>query len=163
MDRTASIRDRTVQRRLRALRALPFAIVRRRVLLIAVLAVAGCGGSEQRENRLRPPVPVTLTGAIHKDGLQISPASVGAGTIVLIVSNQSGKPQKVTFETDELGGKTAGRQASSPVIAPSTTGRLTIEARQGTYSVHVADDTIRAARVFVGPPRESAQDDLLLP
>ena len=136
--------------------------MRRSVLLIALLTLAGCGGG-QRDNRLRPPVPVTLTGAIHKDGLQISPASVGAGTIVLIVSNQSGKPQKVTFETDELGGKTAGRRASSPVIAPRTTGRLTIAARQGTYSVHVADDSIRAARVFVGPPRESSQDDLLLP
>jgi hypothetical protein len=163
MDRTASIRARTVQRRLRALRALPFAFVRRCVVLIAVLAVAGCGGSQQRDNKLRPPVPVTLTGAIHKDGLQISPASVGAGTIVLIVSNQSGQPQKVTFETDELGGKSGGRQASSPVIAPSTTGRLTIEALEGTYSVHVADDSIRAARVLVGPPRKSAQDDLLLP
>jgi hypothetical protein len=137
--------------------------MRRSVLLIAVLALAGCGGGEQRENELRPPIPVTLTGAIHEDGLQISPASVGAGTIVLIVSNQSGKPQKVTFETDELGGKTAGRQASSPVIAPSTTGRLTIDAREGTYSVHVADDAIRAARVFVGPPRKSSQDDVLLP
>jgi hypothetical protein len=163
MDRTASIRDRTVQRRLRALGALPFAGVRRSVLLIAVLALAGCGGSEQRDNELRPAAPITLTGAIHEDGLQISPASVGAGTIVLIVSNQSGKPQKVTFETDEIAGKTAGRQASSPVIAPSTTGRLTIDAREGTYSVHVADSSIRAARVFVGPPRKSAQDQLLLP
>ncbi len=70
----------------------------------------------------------------------------------------------MTFETDELGGKTAAAaSASSPVIAPSTTGRLTIDAREGTYSVHVADDTIRAARVFVGPPRKSAQDELLLP
>ena len=78
----------------------------------------GCGGCEQRENELRPPVPVTLTGAIHEDGLQISPATVGAGTIVLVVSNQSGAPQKVTFETDELGGKRAGNTASSPEIAP---------------------------------------------
>jgi hypothetical protein len=163
MDRTASARDRTVQRRLRALRALPFALVRRCVLLLAVLALAGCGGGQQRDNKLRPPVPITLTGAIHKNRVQISPASVGAGTIVLIVSNQSGKPQKVTFETDELGGKTGGRQASSPVIAPSTTGRLTIKALQGTYSVHVTDSSIRAARVFVGPPRASGQDRLLLP
>ena len=79
MDRTASARDRTVQRRLRARRALPFATCAAASLLIAVLALAGCGGSEQRENDLRPPVPVTLTGAIHEDGVQISPAAVGAG------------------------------------------------------------------------------------
>lgn len=137
--------------------------MRRSVLLVAALALAGCGGSEQRENNLRPPVPITLTGAIHSDGLQISPAAVGAGTIVLIVSNQSGEPQKVTFETDEIGGRTAGRKASSPVIAPRATGRLTIEALPGTYSVHVADDSVRAARVNVGPPRESVQDRVLLP
>jgi hypothetical protein len=137
--------------------------VRRSVPLIAVLALAGCGGSQQRENDLRPATPVTLTGAIHEDGLQISPAAVGAGTIVLIVSNQSGAPQTVTFETDELGGRKVGRQASSPEIAPRATGRLTIDAREGTYSVHVGDRAIRAARVKVGPPRKSAQDQLLLP
>ena len=36
------------------------------------------------------------------------------GTIVLLVSNQSGKPQKVTFETDELGGRKAGRTGLEP-------------------------------------------------
>jgi hypothetical protein len=138
-------------------------LVRRSVLLIAVLALAGCGGGQQRENNLRPAAPVTLTGAIHENGVQVSPASFGAGTIVLVVSNQSGKPQTLTFETDELGGPTGGRRASSPEIAPSATGRLTIEAREGVYSVHVADRAIRAARVNVGPPRKSAQDQLLLP
>ena len=83
--------------------------------------------------------------------------------IVFVVSNQSAKPQKVTFETDELGGRTGGRRASSPTIAPSGTGRLTIDAREGAYSVHVGDRTIRRARVKVGPPRPSGQDRVLLP
>ncbi len=137
--------------------------VRRSVPLIAVLALAGCGGSEQRENELRPAVPVTLTGAIHSDGVLISPAAVGAGQITLVVSNQSGAPQKVTFETDEIGGRTAGQQASSPLIPPRRTGRLTIKATPGVYSVHVADDAIRPARVLVGPPRKSGQNRVLLP
>jgi len=137
--------------------------VRRSVILIAVLGLAGCGGSEERENQLRPPVPITLTGAIHPDGLQISPAVVGAGQIVLIVSNQSSAPQKVTFETDEIGGRTAGQRASSPLILPRRTGRVTINAIPGVYSVHVGDDGIRPARVLVGPPRESGQNRVLLP
>ena len=69
----------------------------------------------------------------------------------------------MTFETDELGGRTAGRRASSPLIPPRRTGRLTINALPGIYSVHVADDGIRPARVFVGPPRKSAQNRVLLP
>jgi hypothetical protein len=137
--------------------------VRRLAPILLLAGLAGCGGGEQRQNDLRPAAPVTMTAAIHKDGVQVSPASVGAGTIILVVSNQSGAPQKVTFETDELAGKSGGRKASSPEIAPSATGRLTIEARQGIYSVRVADDGIRSARVSVGPPRKSSQDDLLLP
>jgi hypothetical protein len=138
--------------------------VRRLVLFaLPIAALAACGGSEQRENRLRPPVPVTLTAAIHENALQISPARVGAGTVVLVVSNQSKSPQTVTFETDELGGKRAGNRASSPQIAPGSTGRLTIITREGLYSVHTQDDAIRAARVRIGPPRPSAQDRLLLP
>jgi hypothetical protein len=138
-------------------------IVRRLVLLaLPIAAVAACGG-EQRENELRPPVPVTLTGAIHADRIQISPASVGAGTITLVVSNQSRAPQTVTFETDELGGTQGGNTASSPEIAPGSTGRLTITTREGTYSVHTADKAIKATKVEIGPPRESGQDRLLLP
>jgi hypothetical protein len=138
------------------------AIVRRLVLLALPIAIAACG-SEPRENELRPPTPVTLTGAIHKDRIQISPDSVGAGTVVLVVSNQSKAPQTVTFETDELGGDTAGTTASSPEIAPGSTGRLTIATREGTYKVHTQDGAIKATEVEIGPPRETAQDDVLLP
>jgi hypothetical protein len=149
---------------LRSRGALPFAIVRRTVFLaVSIAALAGCGGSQTRENGLRPPTPVTLTGVIHADGIQVSPARVGAGTVVLVVSNQSRTPQTVTFETDELGGKRGGNRASSPEIAPGSTGRLTIITREGDYSVHTQDDAIRAARVKIGPPRKSAQDRLLLP
>ena len=126
-------------------------------------AAASCGGGEQRVSQLRPPAPITLTAAVHKRSIEVSPSAVGAGQIVLIVSNQSGRPQKVTMETDELGGSRSGRRSSSPTIPASATGRLTIDARRGVYRVHVGDDSVRAARVVVGPARKSAQDDLLQP
>jgi hypothetical protein len=136
---------------------------------IAVAAIAGsalaagCGGGGPRANVPRPPRPVTLTAAIHDDVVQVSPARVGAGLIVLIVSNQTARPQRVTFETDELGGDRPGRRASSPVIPARGTGRLTIDARSGRYAVHVGGRAIRAAHVRVGAPRRSSQNDLLLP
>jgi hypothetical protein len=137
--------------------------VRGLVLLIGVLGLAGCGGSDQRENELRPPVPVVMTAAVQDDVVRVSPGSVGAGPITLIVNNQTDEPQTVSFETDEVAGERGGDRASSPRIAAKGTGRLTIDAREGTYSVHTADDAIRAARVEIGPERESGQDRVLLP
>ena len=137
-----------------------------RTVVTAAAAIAlatACGDTEPRQNLDRPPAPVTLTAAVHDDLIQVSPAVTGAGPIVLLVSNQTKKPQKVTFETDELGGRTGGNTVSTPVIAPLGTGKLSIDARSGRYAVHVQDRTIRAARVSVGPPRESSQNQLLLP
>jgi hypothetical protein len=137
----------------------------RRVALIALgFAAAGCGGSDEpRRNIPRPAPPVTMTAAVQNDVVRISPRAVGAGQIILVISNQSDSPQQVTFETDELGGTRGGNRASSPTIQPRGTGRLTINAREGVYSVHVDDEAIRAARVVIGPPRESGQNQLLLP
>lgn len=133
------------------------------ILATATLATASCGGEDRRTNLPRPAPLVTMTAAVHDDLIRVSPATVGAGQIVLIVSNQSTRPQRVTFATDELGGAHGGRTAASPIIPAHATGRLTIDAREGRYSVSVADDAVRAARVFVGPPRRSGQDDVLLP
>jgi hypothetical protein len=133
------------------------------VLALAAAGLAGCGGSEPRANHPRPPAPVIMTAAIHDDVVQVSPPRVGAGPITLVVSNQTARPQRVTFETDELGGRRAGRRASTPTIAPQGTGRLTIDARTGSYQVHVGERAIRAARVRIGAPRRSSQNDLLLP
>jgi hypothetical protein len=133
------------------------------VLASAALLATACGDTEPRQNLERPAAPVTLTAAVHDDGIQVSPGVTGAGPIVLVVSNQTAKPQKVTFETDELGGRTGGNTASTPLIEPQGTGRLSIDARTGRYAVHVQDRTVRAAHVKIGPPRKSSQNQLLLP
>ena len=137
----------------------------RTVAAVAALALlaAACGGTEPRSNVPRPPAQATLTAAVHDDFVQVSPAAVGAGPIILVVSNQTAKPQRVTFETDELGSDQPGITASTPVIAPQGTGRLSINPRTGRYAVHAANRRIRAAHVRVGAPRESSQNDLLLP
>jgi hypothetical protein len=56
-----------------------------------------------------------------------------------------------------------GRTASTPLIRPHATGRLTIDARRGDYTVGVGDRTIAVAHITVGKRRASSQDDLLLP
>lgn len=135
----------------------------RRIVLIALVVLAGCGSGEPRENLPRPPVPVLMTASVDDRVVRVSPRTTGAGPITLVVTNQSSEPQTITFETDELGGESGGRRASSPQIPPRGTGRLTIDARTGVYAVRASDEQIEAARVRIGPQRPSGQDRVLLP
>ena len=142
--------------------------MRRLVLVALALAgtagVAACGSSGPRTNRNRPPAPVTLTGAIHPHRVQVSPARVGAGPITLVISNQTKRAQTVTMETSNAPGSgTIGHKASTPRIAPQSTGQLTLNTRRGDYMVHVGDRTVAVAHVTVDKRHPSSQNDLLLP
>ena len=70
---------------------------------------------------------------------------------MLIVSNQTGKPQTVTFETDELGGDKPGLKQSTSPIEPRGTATLQVDVREGNYAVSVAARGIRDP-----PPSRSA-------
>src|SRR5262249_3441317 len=123
----------------------------------------GGGAGARRKTPAGGPARMRGTAAVRSDKILVSPAVTGAGPIVLLVSNQTGKPQRITFETDELGGRTGGNTASTPIIAPRGTGRLSINVRSGNYAVHTRDRTIRAPRVPGRPPRKSSQNQPLLP
>jgi len=82
---------------------------------------------------------------------------------VFIVSNQSGSPQTLTFETEEIGGSSPGIRKRSTEIADRGTGSLQADVREGTYQVGVLDSGIRPATVEVSGERASAQDQLLQP
>jgi len=71
--------------------------------------------------------------------------------------------QRVTLESAGATGSGPGiRQITAP-INPQDTATLKVDVKPGSYSVHVGGDAIRAARLKVGPERESAQNDLLQP
>jgi hypothetical protein len=129
----------------------------------AAVLLAGCGGDDERVNELRPPAPINVTAAVDDDKVLVTPKRFGAGPVVLIVSNQSSKPQEVTFETNELAGESGGIQVTSRPIGPSSTGTVQVSPKPGTYRIRVASSAIEPAEVRVGPRRDSAQDELLLP
>jgi hypothetical protein len=83
--------------------------------------------------------------------------------VVFIISNQSGSPQTVTFETDEIGGASGGIQRSTPEIAARSTGQLKVDPPEGTYRLSASSSGIRPAAIEVGERRESAQNELLQP
>ena len=128
------------------------------------LAAAGCG-SDQADyaNEPRPASPITVTAAISDDRIRVSPATFGAGPVTIIVSNQSGAPQQITFETDEVAGDQSGIRKSAGPVNDSDTAQLQVDPREGTYRLAVEEGGIEPAQLEVGAPRKSGQDDLLLP
>lgn len=123
---------------------------------------AGCGGGSDYANKDRPPSPINVTAAISTKKVTISPKTFGAGPIVLIISNQTGGKQKVTVQTQELGGSKPGIKETSNTIDARGTGTMKIEVREGDYEIS-ATGGVKAAKLTVGKERTSAQDQLLEP
>ena len=128
------------------------------------LALSGCGSSSaDYNNDPRPPAPIIITGYIDDQRVSVSPRTLGAGPISLIVTNQTGASQRVTLESAGATGTGPGIKQVTAPISPQDTATLKVDVKPGSYSVHVGGDAIRAARLRVGPERESAQNDLLQP
>ncbi len=128
--------------------------------VVAVSALAACGGDDF-ENRPRPPVALQLTGVIGERKVTISPATVGAGPIVLIVSNQTEESHTVTLDGP------SGTEEVGP-INPLDTGRIQHNLEQGSYQVKAGSSKavereIDPAVLTVGPKRESSSNSVLLP
>ena len=133
--------------------------------LVVLILLVGCGEDDAAEygNEPRPPAPINVTAAIGSDRVRVSPRSFGSGPVVIIISNQSGTPQTVTFETDEIGGDSGGIQRSTPQIAARSTGQLQVDPPEGTYRLSASAGDITPAALRVGERRPSAQNELLQP
>ena len=132
-------------------------------IALTLVFVAGCGGGGDYANKPRPPAPINVTAAITNSRISVSPQRFGAGPIVLIISNQSSSAQKVTFETDELGGSQPGRKFDTTPINPRGTATLKVDVRKGDWKLSASEQGIRAASVSVAGERKSAQGELLQP
>ena len=139
--------------------------MRQSLALAVLLVLVGCGSDDTDEfgNEPRPPAPINVTAAIDSDRIRASPRSFGSGPVVFIISNQSGAPQTVTFETDEIGGETGGIQRTTREIASRSTALLKVDPPEATYRLSASAADITPAAVEVGERRESAQDELLQP
>ena len=131
------------------------------VLFASVLAGCGDEGGDYA-NKPRPATPINVTAAISDKKISISPKEFGAGPVVIIVSNQSGAEQRLTLQTEELGGSQPGLKQKTDPIAPRGTGTLKADVREGSYALSTSDGP-KAATLDVGPKRKSAQDELLAP
>jgi len=131
---------------------------RRRALVtaaaIAALSLAACGGDDF-ENDPRPAVPEEVSVEIAEDGVVVSPSEFGAGLVNFTIVNLGDTSASLAID--------GPISAESDEIAPQTNTTLKTDLRSGEYEA-IAQGTSAASFEFsVGPDRESAQDELLLP
>jgi hypothetical protein len=132
-------------------------------LLVTVAAVAlagvatGCGGDDEARSEERPPVPINISISLDEKGITASPAKFGAGPITLLVANQSGASQTLTIDGPRL------RRSVGP-INPQDTATVRLRVQPGEHTLSAEESAgLREGTLTVGPERESAQNDLLLP
>jgi hypothetical protein len=130
------------------------------LLATAATVVAGCGGS-QFKDKPRPPVPIQLTGVITEKGVTVSPNRVGAGPIVLLISNQTQQAHTITLDGVDV------KDTVGP-INPLDTAKVQQTLKQGNYEVRAGSTRavtreLRPAKLKVGPERKSSSNKVLLP
>ena len=143
------------------------------MLMFAAAAVAGCGSSSHFANQPRPPSPVNLTVYINDTRVSVSPGTLGAGPVVLLVTNQASNAESLTVLP-------AGASATQPLadtgpISPQATAQVTVNLNTpGDYTVATAPNSsteaaaaaptgIRPAVLHVGKARPGASNQLLAP
>jgi len=123
--------------------------------------VAGCG-SDDFENKARPPVRLQLSGVIQNDKVTVSPnRDLGAGPFEITISNQTDKPHTVTLE-----GESIKEDAGS--LGPTDTLTIKRTLEPGTYEVRAGSEKavpkqIEPAVLDIGADRPDSNSDLLLP
>jgi hypothetical protein len=132
------------------------------MLLVAGAAAiaAGCG-TEDFKNNPRPPVAVELTGVIQDKKVTVSPAKVGAGPVVITISNQTKAAHTVTLEGESISERVGP-------INPLDTATIQKTLQQGTYAVKAGSARavareIKPAELTIGKERKSSSNDVLQP
>ena len=128
---------------------------------LVTVGVTGCGGDDKFANEPRPAVPIQLTGVITDERVTVSPDRVGAGPVIITVSNQTQRSHTIILEGEST------RETVGPVN-PLDTARIQQTLPQGSYEVRAGSSAampkeIRAAKLEIGPPRKSSSGDVLLP
>lgn len=125
------------------------------LFVVAAAIAVGCG-AEDLPNEPRPASPVELSARIDDGGVIVSPRATGAGLAVVTISNQS-------MEDVELNFNGPGDDRRTNQIRAGGVSSIKLALDQGEYVVEPDVSSISSGSIEVGEPRESAQNDLLLP
>jgi hypothetical protein len=132
----------------------------------ATLALAGCGGSSHFADKSRPATPIDLSVYVNDHSVSVSPASVGAGPVVFLVTNSAATTELVSIRADGSGRRTA---ATTGPINPGTSAQVQADLGTGSYVVTTSAPggqsarAIRPARLKIGAPRPNSNNAVLQP
>lgn len=138
------------------------------MLALGALALAGCGGGTHFADKARPPTPVNLTVYISNSRVSVSPNAVGAGPVVLIITNQASTA--VTLAVRPASGGSA--LANTAPINPQATSSVSVDFRPGSYTLDTSaasadglstGPSIAPASLHVGRSRPNGNSALLEP
>ena len=127
------------------------------VVCALALTAAGCGGSGHFEADTEPPAPVNLSVLIGNSRVQLSPARIGAGPVLLLVTNQSPRSETLTVHQPRV-----GEVASTGPITPQSTAQLQVNFTVPGFYALVAD-RVAPAKLRIEPPRRGGDGALLQP
>jgi hypothetical protein len=124
--------------------------------------LAGCGGGKDFADKPRPAAAIYLTGTIKDSGVTVSPSKIGAGPVVIMISNQTQASHTLTLD-----GGTIPPVRTGP-INPADTGQIKRTLAPGSYVVRAGSEKavtreIPPAHLVIGKPRPSSNDQLELP
>jgi hypothetical protein len=123
----------------------------------AVVLLAACGSGRHFADDPRPATPVDLTVYIDDSHVSISPAHVGAGPLILYVTNEASKSEVVSIQTSD--GATVAR--SGAINSGQANQMNTDLTTPGIYDI-VAGSTF-PAKLKITRPRPNADNVLLQP
>jgi hypothetical protein len=124
--------------------------------------LAGCGGGKDFAGKPRPSAPLYLNGVITSTGVNISPNRVGAGPVVIQVSNQTQAAHTLILDGNNI------EPVQSGSVAPTDVGTIQTTLTPGTYtvkagSVHAVKKELRPAHLVIGRERPGSNNQVGLP
>jgi hypothetical protein len=129
---------------------------------LAAGLLAGCGGGKDFADKPRPAAPLYLTGVITSSGVTVSPNRVGAGPVVILVSNQTQAAHTLTLDGANI------TPVQSGSVGPADTGRIQTTLQPGTYTVKAGSlqavkRELQPAHLVIGKQRPDSNNQVGLP
>lgn len=101
-----------------------------------------------------------MTAYIDEARISLSPASVGAGPVTLVATNQASDTETLTVRA---AGRTQALASTGPINPQATAQVIVNLGSPGEYTVAARQprsSSVHAAGLEIGPPRPSATGDL---